>query len=299
MLPFKTMEPSTGIDELETPYHYVERDIAASILRKRAKFSHKGTYGHALIVAGSYGMLGASILSVKACIRAGAGLVTAHIPTIGYQVMQTAVPEALVSNDENDHFFTGVANYKGYSAIAIGPGIGQHSKTVKAFRELLTNVDIPLLVDADGLNILAANPEMFSSLPKGTILTPHVGEFNRLFAKQNSGYERMRIAAEMAALHGVVVVLKGAHTQIVCPDGSVFFNSTGNAGMAKGGSGDVLTGIIVSLLAQGYSSETSSILGTFIHGYAADLGIQGSSEQSLIPSDIIDFLGKAFSNLAL
>lgn len=287
------------IDDMKTPYHFTERDEVRGMLKKRAKYSHKGTYGHALIIAGSYGMLGASILSVKACLRTGVGLVTAHIPTIGYQIMQITVPEALVSIDGNEHYFTGVDNYKGYSAIAIGPGIGQHLQTVNGFKELLSIVDIPLVIDADGLNALAAKPEMFSSLPKGTILTPHVGEFNRLFTKQDSGYKRMRVAAEMAVLHGVVIVLKGAHTQIACPDGSIFFNSTGNTGMATGGAGDVLTGIIVSLLAQGYSPEESSLLGTYIHGFAADLGIQGSSVQSLIASDIIDFLGETFSKLTL
>lgn len=285
------------MEELETPYRFVDAEFARSLIKKHSKFSHKGTYGHALVVAGSYGMMGAAVLSTKACLRAGVGLVTTHIPRLGYQILQCSVPEAIADIDQNDFFFTGIDELNRFSAVALGPGIGQHSQTVNAIWELIPRIKSPLIIDADGLNILASNPDFLSILPSGTILTPHIGEFNRLFGKQNTSYERMHVASQMASKYGIVVIIKGAHSQVICPNGNVLFNSSGNPGMATGGSGDVLTGIIVSLLAQGYTSTDASVLGVYIHGLAGDLALQQSSEQSLIASDIIEHIGKAFASL--
>lgn len=285
------------LEELETPYRFVDAEFARSLIKKRSKFSHKGTFGHALVVAGSYGMMGAAVLTTKACLRAGVGLVTSHIPKIGYQILQCSVPEAIADIDQNDFFFTGIDEFNKFSAVALGPGMGQHSQTVKAIRELIPRIKSPLIIDADGLNILASNPNFLSILPKGTILTPHIGEFNRLFGRQNNSNERMLIATQMASLYGIVIIIKGAHSQVICPNGTVLFNSSGNPGMATGGSGDVLTGIIVSLLAQCYSSTDASVLGVYIHGLAGDLALQQSSEHSLIASDIIEHIGKAFASL--
>ncbi len=286
------------IEETETPYRFVDTEFVRSLILKRSKYSHKGTFGHALVVAGSYGMMGAAVLSTRACLRAGVGLVTTHIPKLGYTILQCSVPEAIADTDQNDFFLTGVEELNRFSAVALGPGIGQHPQTVNAIRDLISIIERPLIIDADGLNILASYPDLISTLPMGTILTPHIGEFNRLFGKQNTSYERMQVAIQMASKFEIVIIIKGAHSQVICPSGAVIFNSTGNPGMATAGSGDVLTGIIVSLLSQGYSPSDASVLGVYIHGLAGDLALKHISEQSLIASDILEHIGKAFAYLA-
>lgn len=278
-------------------YHFLEIDDIAKRIVTRKKFSHKGNFGHALLISGSYGKMGAAILASKSCLRSGAGLVTVHVPQGTYSVVQTAVPVAMCNIDDSDLMFTGVSNLEGYSAIGIGPAIGQKVKTQRGFHKLLTEINVPLVADADAINILGLNPDWLKELPEGTILTPHSREFSRIAGESGSGYERIVKAMTLAKELRIFIVLKGAHTAIACPDGEVWFNSTGNPGMATAGSGDVLTGIILGLLAQGYSSKDAALIGVYVHGLAGDFAKKEIGEISLIASDIVDNLGKAFQSI--
>lgn len=286
-----------GIENAETEWFYTDRKIASSLRKPRKKFSHKGTFGHALLVVGSYGKMGAAVLAARACLRSGVGLVTAHLPKSGVQIMQTSFPEAMVSADQSDNIFTQIPPLDAYKAIGIGPGLGKAYDTQIAFHNLLRDCKCPLVVDADGLNILSERPEWLKLLPAGTILTPHPLEFARLSGKASSGFEMVNKARDFARTYHVYLVLKGANTAIACPDGTCWFNSTGNPGMATGGSGDVLTGILTGLLAQGYSSLEAALLGVYVHGLSADLWVASSSEEALLAGDIVNYLGLAFAAL--
>ena len=286
-----------GIDQTLTTWHYSDHHSIASILKPRGKFSHKGTFGHALLVAGSYGKMGAAILAARGCLRSGVGLVTVHLPGAGNQMMQTSVPEAMVSVDETENLISQVKLFPAYKAVGIGPGIGKAPETLNAFRMLLTNYHSPMVIDADGLNILSENAELIHLLPAESILTPHSVEFERLAGKTGSDYEKMSLARRFAQTHHVILILKGAYTAIASPDGSCWFNSTGNPGMATAGSGDVLTGILTGLVAQGYPPTEAALLGVYLHGLSGDLALAGSSEEALLAGDIPDHLGMAFSML--
>jgi hydroxyethylthiazole kinase-like uncharacterized protein yjeF len=282
------------IDKMHTDYYYLIHTDLQNLFIKRRKFSHKGNYGHALLISGSYGMMGAAILAAKACLRSGTGLLTSHVPQSGLPVMQVAVPESICTVDQSKDCFTGFSQLQNYTAVGIGPGIGVSSQTVSAVRDLLAICDKPLIIDADALNILARNPQMISLLPENSILTPHPKEFDRIAGDSENGFRRNQRQIEFARKNKVIIVLKGAHTSIATPDGSCYFNSTGNPGMATAGSGDVLTGIILSLLAQGYSSAHAAMLGVFIHGLAGDIAAGIVGQQALIASEIINYLGQAF-----
>ena len=264
------------------------------IIRKRKKFTHKGTYGNALLIAGCYGMMGAAVIAARACLKAGVGLVTTHVPRFGLNIIQTAVPESLISIDESDIMFTGFPDLSKFEAIAVGPAIDCKGNSQKALMNLLEASDKPMVIDADALNILGKNREWLKIIPKNSILTPHPREFERIAGESGSGYERNLRQMELAQELGVFIVLKGANSSIATPEGHCYFNSTGNPGMATAGSGDALTGILLSLLAQGFTSEQSAIAGVYLHGLAADLAVLDQGEYSLISSDIIDYLGKAF-----
>jgi ADP-dependent NAD(P)H-hydrate dehydratase / NAD(P)H-hydrate epimerase len=233
-------------------------------------------------------------LASKACLRSGTGLLTVHVPRETYHVVQTALPEAMCSIDDSDMCFTGLTNFDLYSAIGIGPAIGQNVKTQEGFHKLLGEINKPLVVDADAINILGLNPDWLKELPEGTILTPHPREFSRIAGESENSYDRIEKALSLTRNLKIFIVLKGAYTAIVCPDGEIWFNSTGNPGMATAGSGDVLTGVILGLLAQGYSTKDAALTGVYIHGLAGDLAKDKKGEISLIASDIIDFLGDAF-----
>ncbi|MFN4234958.1 MAG: NAD(P)H-hydrate dehydratase [Bacteroidia bacterium] len=263
----------------------------------RDKFSHKGTYGHALIIAGSYGKAGAAILSAKAALRSGCGLVSIHTAKNNVSSIHAAFPEAMVSIDTNEEHISELPDLKLYDAIGIGPGIGMHEKTVQVLKNLIQTADVPLVLDADAINILAENKTWLSFLPKGSILTPHPKEFERLAGKCNDSFERLQKARELSLKTNTIIVLKGAHTAIVSPSGKVYFNSTGNPGMATAGSGDVLTGVITSLLAQGFNSFEATLLGVYIHGLSGDMAVQNYNQQSLIAGDIIESLYMAFERL--
>ena len=283
-----------GIEKTSSDFQFVEEDDISTILPQRKKFAHKGTFGHALLIAGSYGKMGAAILASKASLRSGAGLLTTHIPRLGYTVIQTAVPEAMASVDQHDSMFTEFPDLKTFTAVGIGPGLNKKQNSKKAFCELLDKIQVPLVIDADGLNILSENKDWLEKLPANSILTPHPGEFQRLIGDTNNSYERVKKQIEFSKKYKVVLVVKGAYTAITTPDEKVYFNSTGNPGMASAGSGDVLTGIILGLLAQGITSENAAVLGVYMHGLAGDLAAVQNSETSLIAGDIIRYLGKAF-----
>jgi NAD(P)H-hydrate epimerase len=286
---------SDAINETPASYNYVELQDIRVLLKKRKRFSHKGTYGNVLLIAGSYGMMGAAVLSARAALRTGSGLVTVHVPVRGYQVIQTAVPEALVSLDESETNFSCIPELSAFSAIGAGPGLGSRANTQRALYDLIKKTKVPMVVDADGLNILSANKEWLKILPAGTILTPHPREFERLAGKAGSAYQRNKMQIEFAREYNLIVILKGAYSSTVMQDGTCYFNSTGNPGMATAGSGDVLTGMILSLLGQGYPPDHAALLGVYLHGLAGDLAAAKSSEESVIAGDIIENIGKAFN----
>ncbi|MFB6319381.1 NAD(P)H-hydrate dehydratase [Saccharicrinis sp. FJH54] len=280
-----------GMDKTPSPYKLIDKKLASQILKRRKKFSHKGTYGHALLLAGSYGKMGAAVLASKACLKSGVGLLTSHIPKCGYHIFQTAVPEAMACVDLSEYLITGLPDLSAYNAIGIGPGIGTKPNTVLLLKELLSKFEGSLVIDADGLNILAQNNELLEKLPVNTVLTPHPGEFARLFGSFNDGFERMQKQMELSKKYNCIIVLKGAHTAITNPDGECCFNTTGNPGMATGGSGDVLTGMILSFLAQGYNAYEAAQIAVWLHGKSADTFIQNQGMEALTASDIINGIG--------
>ncbi len=288
------------IEDQETSHFYIDHAEAKRILKPRLHCSHKGTYGHALIWAGAYGKMGAAQLCTHGCMNAGAGLTTAFIPGCGYIVFQTALPEVMALTDEDDLKLTDFPDLTAYSAIGIGPGIGAHLSTAKALTELLHAAkDIPVVIDADALNILSANKKALLKLPKYSILTPHPKEFDRLAGSAENDWQRQQMAVAFAKEYNCVLILKGTYTSVNLPNGDSWFNATGNAGMAKGGSGDALTGIITGLLAQKYTVEEAAILGVYLHGLAGDFAAAKHGEWSMRASDLIESLGEAFGNVIM
>ncbi len=284
----------TFLADAQTNFHYVTHKGVKQILADRSKFAHKGTYGHALIVAGSEGKTGAAVLCSRAALRSGAGLVTAFVPKVSRDVMQEAVPEAMTITADEEKFISGHIPASKFNAIGVGPGLGTDALTANSLKTLIGEQQVQMVWDADALNILAENKTWLSFMPAQTVLTPHPGEFDRLTQKHSSGFERMKSQLEFAVRYNVIVVLKGAHTSIALPDGTVYFNSTGNPGMATGGSGDVLTGVITALLAQGYSPVHASVAGVYLHGLAGDLAASVQGMHSMIAGDIIENLGGAY-----
>lgn len=283
-----------AIKNTQSQFSYLEKTDIQKIIKTRNKFSHKGTFGHLLLLVGSKDMAGAAVLSSKAGLRSGAGLVTVHSAACNRVIVQSSIPEAIFQSDKNDDYISAIPALENYNAVAVGPGIGQNHETATMLNQLLTTLDKPCVLDADALNIISQNKNLLEKIPAYSILTPHPKEFERLFSKTQNSYQRMLKASEMAAKYQVIIILKGAHTLITLPDGQLIFNSTGNVGMATAGSGDVLTGILSSLLAQGYSAENASKLGVYIHGLAGDLALNEQSEESLVAGDIVECLGKAF-----
>lgn len=287
---FEQQEPST--------LELTDRKIIHSIYHPRSLFSHKGTYGHACICAGSYGMMGAAVLSTRACLRSGVGKLTCVIPGAGYDIMQTSDPEAMCSV-QGQKKITGLPHPEQYEAIGIGPGLGRHSSHGKWMEELLSQVTKPMVWDADALYVLSHNKDLHTKIPSGSILTPHPGEFERLFGKSPDDFARLELALKKAREWKMFIVLKGHHTFIATPEGKGFFNSTGNPGMASGGSGDVLTGILTGLLAQGYSPLETCLLGVYLHGLAGDLAASKLSQEALLAGDIVTYLGKAWQEISV
>ncbi|MBS1935691.1 MAG: NAD(P)H-hydrate dehydratase [Bacteroidetes bacterium] len=277
----------------------VDKSFIRSIFKRRNEFAHKGNFGHALLLAGSYGKMGAAALAAKACLRSGVGLLTVHIPKCGYEVMQTSIPEAMVLVDEDEKVNTTInEDLSKYNVIGIGPGIGTDEKTKKLLGSVLSAYKKPVIADADALNIISVNKELFQKLSPYSVLTPHPKEFERLFGEEENDFARIESAQRNAAALQCVIVLKGHYTFIALPDGTGYFNSTGNAGMAKGGSGDVLTGMVTAFSAQGYSSAHAAVLAVYLHGLAGDFAANYLSQQSMLASDINDCIGQAISSLS-
>lgn len=282
--------------QTETNYHLVApSDIH---LKPRKCFTHKGTYGHALIMAGSYGKMGAAVLSARAALHAGSGLVSTYIPRCGYNIMQTAFPEGMCITDMHQEILTHLPEeVEKHDAIGIGPGIGQEIHTANMLHLLLKTSEIPLVLDADALNIIGANPDWLSDIPEHSILTPHPKEFERLFHPTNDYADRLELLRTKAQEFKLIIVLKGAYTATALPDGNIWFNSTGNPGMATAGSGDVLTGIITGLLAQGFEPWQAAIYGVYIHGLAGDVAAEQAHERYITAGDIITGLAGAFNRI--
>lgn len=262
-------------------------------LPPRGLFSHKGTFGHALLVAGSHGKMGAAVLAARACLRSGVGLLTLHVPACGYAVLQGTVPEAMCLTDENNTHQTAFSQQVApYSAIGIGPGLGQHPDTAAFLRAFLSLENLPpLVLDADALNLLSQDPSLLGLVPENTILTPHPREFERLLGHGwGNDYEKLDALRAFCQKHRLVVVLKGRHTAVCSPEGKLFFNTTGNAGMATGGTGDVLTGILTALLAQGLGPLDAARLGVYRHGEAGDRAVSGRGMVGLTAGDLPEAL---------
>ena len=286
-----------GIDKMEASFTITEESDIRQRLLGRSAFAHKGQMGHALLIAGSYGMAGAAILAAKACMRVGVGKLTVNSPRRNNTILQISVPEAIVQVCNEDTIFAEAIDADEFQAMGIGPGLGQSEQTAIAIISQLRRTQCPTVVDADGLNILANHRAWMQQLPKGLILTPHPKELDRLEGHSADSYERLTKARNLAQRLKGYVIVKGRYTAICCPGGNIIFNPTGNAGMATAGSGDVLTGIITGLLARGYKTEDACIVGVYLHGLAGDLAAQDIGEESLIASDIINYLPKAFKRL--
>jgi len=285
------------IRQVEVKNHYIQKKDVKNLIRPRTKFSHKGNYGHALLIAGSYGKMGAAILAARACLRSGAGLLHVHVPSSGYPVIQTAVPEAMVTIDPDEKCLSHLPDISPFQAIAIGPGIGFDRKTSSALKLLIQNTTVPLIFDADAITILGQNKTWLAFVPPNSIFTPHPREFERMAGTAKNDFHRNQLQREFSVRYGVYVVLKGAHTCVSTPDGTCYFNSTGNPGMATGGSGDVLTGMLLGLMAQRYNPRDACLLGVYLHGLAGDLAAKNLGMESVIASDITEFAGKAFRKI--
>lgn len=285
------------IDASESPYSILDIEDIRPLIKSRKRFAHKGSFGHGLLIAGSYGMAGASILSAKACLRSGIGLLTVHVPIHNHDLLQITVPEAIVQTDIHERYFAEPVELRRYNALAIGPGLGQEEDTALAMMEQIQGCHLPVVLDADAINILSTHRNWLSRLPKQCILTPHLGELERLTGKCMDSYERITKVKELASYLQSYILIKGAWTAIVTPEGHCHFNPTGNPGMATAGSGDVLTGILLALLAQGYSPEESCKLGVYIHGLAGDIAAKSLSEISMTAGDIIEALPSAWKKI--
>jgi len=283
------------IENTETSDFIIDENLIKKIYQPRNDFSHKGNFGKTCIIAGSFGKIGAAVLATKSALRTGSGLTYVLAPKCGYEILQTTCPEAMflyggedfVKNFEVENDFT----------YGIGPGLGTDYETEEKFLHFLQTYNEPLVLDADALNLIAKNPENLKLIPKNSIITPHPKEFERLFGKTENSFERLNLAKEKAKELEIYIVLKDHHTQIITPENDVFYNITGNSGLAKGGSGDVLLGIITSFLSQGYSSKNAAIFGVWLHGKAGDITAQDLSKESMVATDVIENISEVFKEL--
>lgn len=288
---------SSFIKSTQTSNYFLTDQNIKKLIKKRNKFDHKGIFGHALLIGASYGMVGSILLAGKACLRSGAGLVTIHAPKSAYEILQISFPEGMVSVDPHEYYVSECPSLSTYKAIGGGCGLNKKTSSQKAIKELLLNANVPLVLDADALNIIAENKDWIDHLPENTIITPHIKEFSRLFGESKDDFERNILQRNKAKEHQLFIILKGANTAIATPTGNCYFNTTGNPGMATAGSGDVLTGIITGLLAQGYSPKNACLIGVYLHGLAGDVAASHLGHESLIASDLIHYLGTAFQQL--
>jgi NAD(P)H-hydrate epimerase len=277
--------------------HRITKEIIRGELKPRAKAAHKGDFGHALIIAGSKGKIGSAVLASKACLRSGLGLLTTHIPACGEIILQTAIPEAMVSIDSNDKIFSDTIHSLHFKTIAFGPGLGTAASTQKAIHQLLSGEKIPMVIDADGLNCISLNKDWLNLIPENSILTPHPLEFERLVGPWETLEQRMLMQIELAQRLKSVVIVKGGPTYIAASDGTMYVNTTGNPGMAKAGTGDVLTGMIAAFLSQDYTSIDAALVGVYIHGLAGDKAVLRTTEYGLLASDLIEAIPAAIKEI--
>ncbi|WP_292010837.1 NAD(P)H-hydrate dehydratase [Chryseobacterium sp.] len=284
------------IQNTETHDFVISDEIVQSFFKPRLDFSHKGTYGKVIIAGGSYGKIGAAVMATKSALRTGAGLTFSIVPQCGYETLQGSCPEAMFIEGGDDRYIDNIKTEEG-AVYGIGPGLGTEPVTEEAFVQFLRGYSKPLVIDADALNILSKDQERIRLLPESSIITPHPKEFERLFGDSANSFERLELARSKSRELNICIVLKDHHTQVITPDGKVYYNVTGNAGLAKGGSGDILTGIITSLLAQGYSEKEAAVFGVWLHGKAADYAADKKSEESMLPTDVIEELGTVFKEV--
>jgi NAD(P)H-hydrate epimerase len=282
-------------EQVKSEFHLLTNEFIKTKFKIRDKFSHKGTYGHALIISGSIGKMGACVLSTKAALRSGVGLVTAFVPKCGLELLQTTNPESMYELGLDENYLAGDLDWKKYNAIGIGPGIGKEIKTMQVIEHLFAHYNGPMVLDADALNLISEYDSLFDKIPKNAILTPHPKEFDRLFGKSESTDQRLIKQRESSKKLACYIILKGANTSISTPEGCVYMNNTGNSGMAKGGSGDVLTGLISGLIAQGYSPQDACLIGVWVHGLAGDFAKQKKNEITMTAMDLIDGFTEAFN----
>ena len=285
------------INKQNSHNYFINQNYVKSKIKKRKRFSHKGDYGHALIIAGSFGKIGAAILSAKACLKSGVGLISTQIPSCGYEIMQKSLPEAMVINDNGKNSIESKIDYSKFSAIGIGPGINIDTKTKDVIINIFKYFNKPIVIDADAINIIANNDELLNIIPSNSILTPHVGEFRRLVGEWKNDLQRQDLLKNLSMKLKSFIILKDAFSSIGCPNGNILYNSTGNPGMSTAGSGDVLTGIITSLLAQGYTQNDSAVIGTYIHGLSGDIAKKEIGEISLTALDLVDKLPIALNQI--
>lgn len=283
---------------VQAPFYLTLAADVEPLVPRRTPFSHKGSYGRVLLAAGKRGMAGASILAARAALRSGSGLVTVHLPGCNLPIVQTALPEAIAQCDDREDCISHIPLTQPFSAIAAGPGMGCDEKTAEALHTLIREAAAPLILDADALNMLAAHPAWLAELPQGCILTPHPAEWARVAGSTPNATSRLLSALTFAVEHGVYIVLKGHFTVVVTPQGECHFNTTGNGGMATAGSGDVLTGILLSLVGQGLSPLDGCRAAVYVHALAGDLKAAELSGISLMASDIVEGLPAAWKRLS-
>lgn len=286
------------IQQLPAAYTMVDDAYVRSKYKPRNEFSHKGNFGHALLFAGSQGKMGAAILCARACLRSGVGLLTLHVPAMGQAILQSTVPEAMTQADNDESKITEFSGKpEKFQVMGIGPGIDTHDQTLSMLTRLFQIAECPMILDADALNLVAREVDLLKSIKGKSVLTPHPKEFERLFGKSDNDFARLELLKQKAIQFQSVILLKGRFSCVATPDGKLFFNSSGNAGMGTGGAGDVLTGIITGLAAQGYSLSDAACMGMYLHGIAGDIAASRFSKEAMIAGDIIDCLPEAFKVL--
>lgn len=279
------------LQTIDSPLELIEHPNIQNIYKPRKAFSHKGTYGHALIIAGNKGKMGAAVMAADACLRTGAGLTTVNVPEAYFNIIHTKLPEAMC--DAREEIF----HFEKINAVGMGPGLGIKPQTTEMLQKLLHEFKNPAVIDADALNIISQNKYLINEIKEDSVLTPHPKEFERLFGETNNDFDRIQLALERSTKYNFIIVLKGKYT-LIAKQGKGWFNTTGNAGLAKGGSGDILLGIITALIAQKYSPIDAALLGVYIHGLAADLALEYQSMESLCATDVVRYIGSAFKKIA-
>ena len=277
-------------------HEIIDAGIIRSIIKIRNKFSHKGSFGHAAMIAGSYGMMGAAVLAAKGCLHVGTGKLTCYIPSCGYDIMQSSVPEAMCKV-AGEKVIEHIGNIENYDAIGIGPGIGSQNESATLLNDIFLQRKQEFVLDADALNIISVDKKLLSNIPPDSVISPHLKEFERMFGASSNDFDRLKLAIDMAAHLNIYIVLKGHYTSIITPRGKVYFNNTGNAGMAKAGMGDILTGMITGLMSQKYPLPEAAMLAVHLHGLAGDIASTKYSQQAMQASDLVNCIADAWKLL--